>query len=237
MAPMPTSAPAQLDRDTAYTYPRQDVCSLVPGEALTVLDVGCSNGALGASLLRARPGRRVIGIERDAGFVREAATRLDAVIEANLEEFDWHTGLKGERFDCIVFADVLEHLREPAQHVRGALANLKPGGSIVISLPNIRHLSALVSIYAQGRFPRRNRGLFDATHMRWFTIADGRELLAENGLQIEAESYALRVGDVGGGPLNRVLQRLPLAVQTSAPVREFLTYQFSLRARLTQPPP
>lgn len=220
-----------LNRESAYTTPRADVSALVPREAMRILDVGCSNGALGASLRAEVAGRRVVGIELDAGFARQAALLLDRVEQADLDAFDWSDGLGDERFDCIVFADVLEHLVDPQRHLRGALARLDAGGCIVLSLPNIRHVSALASIYGHGRFPRRDRGIFDATHLRWFTIADGRSLLVDTGLQIDAEGFVLRAGDRGGGFLNRMLNRLPDALQRWAPVREFLTYQFSLRAR------
>jgi len=226
------AAQAPISRSAAYTTPRPDVFELVPPDAASVLDVGCSNGALGASLRAAVPGRRVVGIELDVEFAREAGDHLDRVICANLESFDWERGLEGERFDCIVFADVLEHLIDPRRQLAGALRNLTPRGSVVVSLPNVRHLSALTSIFGRGTFPRRDRGLFDATHLRWFTIADGRRLLASAGLSVDAENYVLRAGDRGGGQLNRLLNRLPIAVQRWSPVREFLTYQFCLRARV-----
>jgi len=215
----------------AYTTSRPDVTNLIPHDAIVVLDVGCSNGALGASLRATVSERRVVGIERNERLAHDATFKLNRVIHANLECFDWHTGLDNERFDCIVFADILEHLTDPYFHISGALANLKPTGCIVISLPNIRHISALREIYVRGRFPHRERGLFDATHLRWFSISDGRELLEKSGLMIEADGYALRIGDQGGGRINRLLNRLPMTLQRWFPVREFLTYQFCLRAR------
>ncbi|MDE2399300.1 MAG: class I SAM-dependent methyltransferase [Burkholderiales bacterium] len=220
-----------VDRTAAYTTVRSDVTDMVPGAAMSVLDVGCSNGALGASLRGEKAGRQVWGIEFDAEFARQASERLDHVLHANLEQFDWESGLGTQRFDCVVFADVLEHLSDPPRHVRGAAARLNPGGCVVVSLPNIRHVSALASIYGRGHFPRRERGLFDGTHLRWFTLADARSMLREAGLEVEAESYAMRAGDRGGGRLNRLLNRLPQAAKGAAPLREFLTYQFCLRAR------
>jgi len=163
-------------------------------------------------------------------LAQDAADRLDRVIHANLEIFDWRTGLNNEGFDCIVFADVLEHLTDPQRQLCNALGSLNTGGSIVISLPNIRHLSAFTEIYCRGRFPLKERGLFDATHLRWFTIFEGRKLLESSGLLINAEVYSLRLGDKGGGLVNKILNRLPLSLQAWLPIREFLTYQFCLRA-------
>lgn len=223
---MPSSQTRQ-----AYTTPRPDVSSLVPDDALWVLDVGCSNGALGQSLKAENRHRRVLGIEYDATFVAQAAAVLDGVVQADLNRFNWDLGQHSAPFDCMVFADVLEHLQDPADCLRQALVHLRPGGTVVVSLPNIRHLHALWSIFVRGQFPRRERGLFDRTHLRWFTLTDAAKLLQDAGLEIEVRTCALRWGDRGGGRANRMLNRMPLALQQWGPVREYLTYQVCLRGR------
>jgi SAM-dependent methyltransferase len=226
------AAPATLERNSAYTTPRPDVSALVPAGARRILDVGCSNGALGRSLLAQLPGRVLCGIEADASFIDEAAREFELVVHADLNVLDWDTALAGRRFDCIIFADVLEHLVDPPRSLRQAREHLAPGGAIVISLPNVRHLSVLTAVFLGGRFPRRDRGIFDRTHLRWFTIADGRALLADAGLQVSAMNQAMRWGDMGGGRMNRLLNRLPLPLRRWGPIRELLTYQVSLRAEL-----
>lgn len=223
--PLPLS-----ERNAAYTTTRPDVFEMVPIGARDILDVGCSNGALGRSLRAAQSGRSVCGIEFDTGFAREAANHLDHVVNADLNLLDWREALAGRSFDCIIFADVLEHLAEPRRCLQQARQHLRPGGCMVVSLPNIRHVSALKAIYLGGHFPQRDRGIFDRTHLRWFTIADAHRLLADNGLKVTSMSVALRWGDQGGGRMNRLLNRLPMAVRRWAPVRELLTYQMCLRA-------
>lgn len=234
MIQSPASSSPTLNRDSAYTTQRPDIFALVPPDAREVLDVGCSNGALGRSLKAAVPGRRVSGVEFDPVFVRQSAASLDYVIQADLNRSDWTEALGDKRFDCIIFADVLEHLIAPADCLRQALSHLQPHGCVVLSLPNVRHLSALASIFWSGRFPQRDRGIFDCTHLRWFTITDSHTLLADAGLRSESSSNALRWGDRGGGRLNRLLNRLPPGVKSFGPVREFLTYQISMRARFAE---
>lgn len=227
--PVPELASA---RAAAYSTARPDIAELVPATALAVLDVGCFSGALGAVLMEMAPQRKVSGIELDADAARHARTRLADVLTADLNTLDWQAAFGARRFDCIVFADVLEHLVQPQACLQAALRQLAPGGSIVLGLPNIRHLSALTAIFIRGRFPRRARGIFDATHLRWFTIADAHALLEENGLRVVASRQALRWGDQGGGRINRLLNRLPPWLQRWGPVRELLTYQICLRAQL-----
>lgn len=226
----PGDATSLARRDAAYTTVRLDVFAMVPPAAREILDVGCSNGALGRHLREAQAGRSVCGIEFDTRFSQEAAKHLDHVIHADLNQFDWQVGLAARSFDCIIFADVLEHLVEPGRCLMQARAHLRPGGCVVVSLPNIRHLSALRSIFLNGRFPRRDRGIFDRTHLRWFTIADAHGLLADSGFKVSSMMLTLRWGDRGAGRMNRLLNRLPASVQQWAPVREFLTYQMCLRA-------
>lgn len=221
----------RLQQLQAYTTTRPDVCALVPKGARRVLDVGCSNGALGLSLMHDRPGCLVDGIELDEEMARQAAQRLSHVTHTDLDRLDWTRWNAEARYDCIVFADVLEHLADPARHLIAARSRLTRDGCVVLSLPNVRHLSALVAIFVRGRFPRRARGLFDRTHLRWFTLCDAEALLADCGYAPDDRILSLRWGDQGGGRANRWLNRLPLGMREWAPVREFLTYQVSLRAR------
>jgi SAM-dependent methyltransferase len=225
-----TSA-ATFGRDLAYTTPRLDILDLVPKSANCVLDVGCSNGELGHSLKKIKAGRQVFGLEYDEQFVIEASRRLDGVTRADLNSFVWRDTFLGRSFDCIIFADVLEHLIDPRKSVQQACEYLQPGGCMVVSIPNIRHMSAFGAIFLRGNFPQNDRGIFDRTHLRWFTISDARKLLSDCGLAVTECVVTLRWGDMGGGRVNRTLNRLPRWFKNWGPVRELLTYQVCLRAR------
>jgi hypothetical protein len=79
----------------------------------------------------------------------------------------------------------------------------------------------------QGRFPRRNEGVFDRTHLRWFTLHDARGLVDQSGLEVEAVERRIRYRRVGGAKQTAaaaLIARLP------GP-RAFLTYQHVIRAR------
>ena len=231
MTPPKSSYDSEI-RDAAYTTPRRDVFDMVPIHAKNILDVGCSNGALGRSLMAAMAGRRVSGIEYNPNFAQEASTYLPHVVNADLNSLNWNDAFEETLFDCIIFSDVLEHLIEPRQCLRQASEHLERGGSIVISLPNIRHISVFKSIFIDGTFPQRDRGIFDRTHMRWFTTSDAHSLLESFGLQVTAQSAALRWGDTGGGTVNRVLNKLPNKIQNWGVVREILGYQVCMRATI-----
>jgi 2-polyprenyl-3-methyl-5-hydroxy-6-metoxy-1,4-benzoquinol methylase len=207
---------------------------MVPADALHILDAGCSNGALGRQLKADAPKRRVEGIEYSQTYCREAAGFLDHVVNADLNSFDWTEAFPRDRFDCIIFADVLEHLVNPWHTLRHAANRLKPGGCIIVSLPNIRHVSALRAIFLGGTFPRLSRGLFDETHLRWFTFRDSLKLLDDAGLTLVDYSCNLRVRDKYGGQLNDWARKVFARHQHSYLVREFLAYQFVLKAVVKQ---
>jgi SAM-dependent methyltransferase len=223
-----------VERNAAYTTARADIVDMIPASANQILDVGCSNGAIGRALKAMATSRSVCGIEYDAEFARQAASDLDYVVHGDLNILDWDAAFGERRFDCMIFADVLEHLVSPQQCLQQAKRFLLPGGIIVVSLPNIRHLSALNAIFLHGNFPQRDRGIFDRTHLRWFTMRDGKDMLATCGFKVLETSQVLRCGDVGGGRINKLLNRLPAFLRNWAPIREIFTYQFCMRAELVR---
>jgi trans-aconitate methyltransferase len=209
-------------RADAYENPRAELQRHVPAGARRVLDLGCASGALGAAL-RAR-GAEVVGVERDPAYAARARERLDAVVEGDLEALD--PAALGT-FDVLVAGDVLEHLVDPWAVLRRFAACVAPGGTVVVSLPNVRHWEALYALAVQGRFPRRNEGVFDRTHLRWFTLHDAWSLVDQAGLEVEAVERRIRYRRVGGAnetAAARLLARIP------GP-RAFLTYQHVIRAR------
>ncbi|WP_077032900.1 bifunctional 2-polyprenyl-6-hydroxyphenol methylase/3-demethylubiquinol 3-O-methyltransferase UbiG [Pelomonas sp. KK5] len=226
-----TPASLSSERLAAYTNVRWDIVELVPAEVGRVLDLGCSDGTLGRVLKEQRPDRHVVGVEYSADLAQRAVANLDQIIQTDLNRPDALDELAGQQFDCVVCADVLEHLQHPWDLLARLRPMLAPGARLVISLPNIRHVSALGSIYLRGTFPRESRGIFDDTHLRWFTLRDGRQLLGDAGFATDKVVCSLRWGSKGGGRANRLLNRLlgPVAPRI-APVREFLTYQFALGA-------
>ena len=147
---------------------------------LSILEVGCSSGYLGASLV-AR-GHRVTGIEPDPASAQVAARALSDVWNGGLD--DYLAAHPDARFDVLVFGDVLEHMVDPADALRNALRHLREGGSVAISLPNIAH-GAIRAMLLQGRWDYAERGILDATHLRFFTRGTIARLLADAGLRLE----------------------------------------------------
>jgi methionine biosynthesis protein MetW len=196
----------------AYGGARPEVRELVPAEAQRVLDLGCSTGAIGAAL-KAERAVEVVGVEVDAAAAEEARGRLDRLVEADAEELLARRDLDLGRFDCVVAADSLEHLRDPWAVLRRAVDLLEPSGTAVVSLPNVRFFETFWQLGVRGRWPRREEGIFDRSHLRWFTLSDARELLAGAGLEVTEVRPLIRIRPKGSrfDRWFRWLARTPLA--------------------------
>lgn len=148
---------------------------LAPGGR--VLDVGCASGGL-LALLRDRAGH-LAGLELSPTAARAAERVADEVACGALED----PGLPFAQasFDLVVLADVLEHLPDPAAGLARAVGWCRPGGAVLVSVPNVAHWRARLTLL-RGRWPQQPSGTFDAGHLRWFTHDALRALLDGAGL-------------------------------------------------------
>ena len=92
--------------------PNPDLLERIPLSAGVVLDVGCNTGALGTAYRRLNPRALLLGIESDPAAAGLAAQRLDQVAVVDVEQDPLPFDLD-RPIDCIVYGDVLEHLRDP----------------------------------------------------------------------------------------------------------------------------
>ena len=208
----------------SYIGRRSDVERLLPPGVHSVLDVGCSVGALGASI-KASTGAQVTGIEYSPAMAAEAEKVLDRVFVGDATAVIDGTALEGMQFDAIIFADVLEHLPDPWLVLRRAVRLLGPGGRIIASLPNIRHLSTIYHLVVLGYWPYRDRGIHDRTHLRFFTRRNVLELFRSANLEIESVDAKYRL-------LERPHRINRFAKYFALPgLRGFLAFQYLVTAR------
>ena len=166
-----------------YETARPDVQRHVPRTARRILELGCSRGALGAAL-KQRQDVCVVGVEPSAQAAAEAATRLDRVVARGVEAFLDDAPPPEAPFDCLIAADVLEHLVDPWSVLARSAGLLAPGATVVVSLPNVAYWRGLVRLVRSGSWPLDAEGVFDRTHLRWFTHDDALELLRQAGLRV-----------------------------------------------------
>ena len=146
---------------------------------LRVLELGTGPGTV-TRILHSK-GCKVTGVEMDSETLAMCAPFCERMLQANLEDPAWHPSLVGEKFDVVLCADVLEHLRDPRPLLTLLPQFLNETGCVLMSLPNASHLSVVASLMA-GRFPYQAKGLLDNTHLRFFGRDDIDALLRECGL-------------------------------------------------------
>lgn len=167
-----------MDKVGNYDWFNRHLFEAIPAHAERILDVGCNTGLLGEALKNQRSSRYVAGVELDPAAVKVAGGRLDAVHLANVEQDDL-TPLGGD-FDAIVLGDVIEHLIEPALALEKLRDLLADDGELYTSIPNIQHYSIFRRLL-KGDFQYRDTGLLDATHMRFFCLANIAKLMLDAG--------------------------------------------------------
>ncbi len=162
---------------TPYRTHMQALARVASGER--VLEVGCSNGAL-TQRLRAK-GCAVVGIEVRPDAAEKARVFCEEVLVGDVEHlvFPW----RHASFDVILLLDVLEHLVDPATTVRKLIPLLRPGGRILVALPNVAQWHVRFRLL-RGRFDYEDSGILDRTHLHLYTLLSGRELLTRAGLTI-----------------------------------------------------
>ncbi len=138
---------------------------------LRILDMGTADGYLGQLLKEA--GHTVLGVERDAALADQARIHYERLDVRDLEDFDFPYH---REFDVIIFADVLEHVRDPGSVLKRSLATLKPNGEILISLPNVANFTVRLGLLF-GRFEYGDRGILDRTHLQFFTLQTAKRML------------------------------------------------------------
>ena len=210
---------------TAYTGVNQEIITMIPKDAESVLDVGCARGALLDAISKSNDKNIfTVGIEVNKKFVSEAKKKIDKVELANFETYD--VAKLRKKFDVIIFGDVLEHFKKPPEAIKKAKTILKKNGLIIASIPNIRHYHAFVEIFIKGIFPREQRGIFDNTHLRFFTLKNIKNLFRSNGFEITKIKRKYRFIEKPSN-LNNYAKILGIPI-----IKEFFVFQYVIKAKI-----
>jgi len=188
-----------------------------------ILDLGCSSGLL-AERLRAM-GHQVTGV--DVAELPGVAERTSAFLKADLNQ-----GIPpeaGTGFDVVLAADVIEHVVDPTELIKQVRSVVSPEGTAIFCVPNVAHWYPRLRSML-GRFDYDQRGILDATHLRFFTRRSISRLVERNGFtirRIEPVGLPLDALEVDGtkGRWVRLVDHLLLAAWPT-----MFGYQFIIEA-------
>jgi trans-aconitate methyltransferase len=219
----------------AYYKGRPEVLALVPVDAKVIVDVGCGTGMLGQALKAGDPTRVVYGIEPFASAAQQAKAVLDDVLTGVAEDAWPETW---QRPDCIVFADTLEHMVDPWAVLTACAERLGPNGSVVLSIPNVAHHTAVAPLMLRGQWDYADQGILDRTHLRFFVRRTVFGLVAAANLKVDVIKRQWAWPGGFPGTLLRIACVVQRYLEQSAGVRpggrsmlDHATLQYLVRAR------
>lgn len=225
---MPNATSPQHVYSRSVSGEAQDSLSIIaghinPGQSL--LDLGMGTGGLGQHLSEhfalVADGVTLNPAEAEIAsrwYRQSKVADLDSVKLAEL--------LEGQRYDCIVCADVLEHLKSPQNLLLQCQELLQPGGRLIASVPNAGYCG-LIAELMQGEFRYRTEGLLDKTHLRFFTRQSLLRFLDELGWTAIAVETTRR--ELNASEFNVAFDSLPPSVaRYLLALPDALTYQFIL---------
>jgi SAM-dependent methyltransferase len=151
----------------------------------TVLELGAAAGYFTEWLQQQGAVVDVIDIDPEAGRAAEPYARR--VVVADLDADGWEAALAegsgAPRYEFIICADVLEHLRDGARLLARLRPLLAPEGELLLSVPNVAHAAIIAGLF-DDRFEYGGEGLLDPTHLRLYTWRSLGVLLRDAGFLI-----------------------------------------------------
>lgn len=148
--------------------------------AIAVLEVGCNCGENMVEIRNRYPNAAVYGYEINQDAV-QIARHFGEVTTGNIEKEE--LPYSPEMFDYIVLGDVLEHLHDPAGCIQRLRCILKKEGKLLISVPNLMHISVAEQLL-NGRFSYSDSGLLDKDHIHFFTYKEINDLLKLSSYEV-----------------------------------------------------
>jgi SAM-dependent methyltransferase len=153
-----------------------------------IVDIGCGDGAATQVAARLNPGHQFVGVDWSADALRQARSRGLALIRAGVEGSG--LPLASASADVVIMSEVIEHLVDTDSALDEAFRILKPGGSLLLSTPNLAawYNRGLLALGVQPVFSEVSlRGVFGrpgsqvAGHLHMFTRRALTGLLAARG--------------------------------------------------------
>ena len=208
-----------------YSNVRLDLINLInrqKGE-LKVLEIGAAYGETLFYLKQNGIASEVIGVDLFEDFNnKDNYKKVDRFIFGNIEDIDLNE--YKNYFDIILLPDVLEHLIEPKPVLNKIKNYLKNDGQIIVSMPNIRHYSALIKIFFKGDFRYEESGIFDYTHMRFYCRKNINELLDVSGFKVIKQQSSIK--NYSGKSFAKIVNMITFSF-----FEEFFSYQYFFVAK------
>jgi 2-polyprenyl-3-methyl-5-hydroxy-6-metoxy-1,4-benzoquinol methylase len=201
-----------------YHFVRREIKPLLPKSPNRILEVGAGAGATLKWLKTIYPKAETTAVELNPDLLDELKQNVDVVVIGKIDE----TFTELKTYDLILLLDVLEHLPDSTATLRKLSKLLEPGGQIIVSVPNIAHLSVSVPLLLKRRFNYQDSGILDRTHLRFFVEDTAIKLLNDADLIVTSGLISGL-----GGPKAKLLDLVSFGL-----LRHHLTKQYIMLGQL-----
>lgn len=190
---------------------------------LKVMEIGAAYGETLYYLKNKGIASEVVGVDiYEDKINKENYKNIDRFIFGNIEDIDFPEYYN--YFDLILLPDVLEHLIEPKKVLSKVHKYLKQDGVIFVSMPNVRHYSALNKIFIKGDFGYEESGIFDTTHLRFYCRKNIKELLENSGFKTIIEQGSIK--NYEGNSITKIINKITFGI-----FEEFFSYQYFFKSK------
>lgn len=199
---------------------RTEIIPYLPARIERLLDIGCGAGATTKLIRSMHPNLNWAGgVEIVAEQAKRAENILDRVWNINIEQVQFENEIEANSLDLILCLDVLEHLVDPWDVVKRLSKRLRPGGRLLVSVPNIQNWKFVKNLLFKGDFYYRDSGLLDRTHLRFFVKATAESLAQSGGLQ-HVQSVALP--ELKAGDARWLIDKIALGATANILAKQWL---------------
>lgn len=172
--------PMEKQNTSSFVFKFRQIASYVPAGS-TVLDIGCGAGMLALALRDKNC--MVDGMDLNLNRMwDDNRPNYRTLFEQDIETFDF--AASREKYDVVIFSDVLEHLKQADRILTESKEILRKGGKLVISLPNVGYYSNRLGLLL-GNWEYQDEGILDRTHLRFFTLTTAERFIHDNGFSIQ----------------------------------------------------
>jgi len=179
-------------------------------EGDTVVDVGCFTGAFVREATRRFPGKTITGIDYFEDNIRIARLLYPEIRHSFTQMSVYRLGFSDGSIDCITLQETLEHLEGAAVAIKEINRVLKPGGALIVSVPNPFYIRRIIAFACseianacrrwRGRSQRLGTEVLSESiewdrHVHAWTPQTLMTLLAVNGFAYVDHCYETKVPD------------------------------------------
>jgi 2-polyprenyl-3-methyl-5-hydroxy-6-metoxy-1,4-benzoquinol methylase len=213
-----------------FTNKRAEVAEFLPSslDSLRILEIGCGAGVFRSNFASVG---EYWGVEVNPQAADQAAGLIDKVLEGTYR--DVCDQLPEGYFDCVICADVIEHMDDEIWFLEHIKTKMRKNGILVGSIPNVRYVTNLARLLIQKDWRYVDAGILDRTHLRFFTHKSLLRTFRETRWKID-EFRGINPMSIGSSSFVKFFISLGLVALTFFVGRDSRFFQYGFRIRLQQ---